>query len=217
MTSVKTIIPTAKNAINLLGQRFGFLIVTTYHPHYKTQHSIWECLCDCGQSRFIKGHDLRKGEAISCNKYKCVLTQSPYPTRTTPEYISFNGAKTRCHNPNNPKYHLYGGRGIEFRFNSFEEFFTEVGLKPTPEHSIDRIDTNGHYEKGNVRWATRVEQSRNRRQNRWYSHEGQTRTFAEWAEIYGLPRQQFYSRIVRLGWCHTCACTIPLNGGKCPH
>jgi hypothetical protein len=82
----------------------------------------------------------------------------------TPEYRAYMNAKTRCENPNDTKrWNLYGGRGIKFKFKSIEEFLNHVGPKPTPQHMLDRIDSNGHYEIGNVRWATVHEQMLNRR------------------------------------------------------
>lgn len=76
-------------------------------------------------------------------------------------YNSYMMAKDRCRNHKSKKYKDYGGRGIEFRFNSFAEFFAHLGQKPTPLHSLDRIDNEGHYEMGNVRWATKSEQMSN--------------------------------------------------------
>lgn len=81
----------------------------------------------------------------------------------SPEYRSYQCAKRRCDNPSRHNYHRYGGRGIEFRFESYEQFLNEVGRKPSPRHTLDRIDTNGHYEPGNVRWATPSEQARERK------------------------------------------------------
>lgn len=80
----------------------------------------------------------------------------------TKEYKSWKGARNRCNNPRNPHYPNYGGRGIEFRFESFEEFYAYLGPKP-PESFLDRIDNDGHYESGNVRWATLVQSQNNRR------------------------------------------------------
>jgi hypothetical protein len=72
-------------------------------------------------------------------------------------------AKTRCNNPRCKDYPDYGGRGIEFRFVSFEEFFEHIGKRPSPKHTLDRIEVDGHYEKGNVCWATRKQQRANQR------------------------------------------------------
>ena len=81
----------------------------------------------------------------------------------SPEYLAYMRAKKRCTNPKSDKYAYYGGRGIQFKFESFIEWFAELGKRPTPGHTPDRIDPNGHYEKGNVKWSTRSEQMLNRR------------------------------------------------------
>lgn len=80
-----------------------------------------------------------------------------------PEYRAYIAAKKRCTNPNTQDWPLYGGRGIRFLFSSFQEFLAEIGSKPSSQHSIDRIDTDGHYCAGNVRWATAHEQRVNQR------------------------------------------------------
>jgi hypothetical protein len=82
----------------------------------------------------------------------------------TVEFTAYHAAKGRCTNPNGAKWADYGGRGIQFLFTSFEQFLAEVGLRPSPEHSLDRWPNNdGNYEPGNVRWATKEQQVSNRR------------------------------------------------------
>lgn len=81
----------------------------------------------------------------------------------TPEYRAYIDAKCRCINENNQKFPWYGARGIEFRFDSFDDFIAELGDRPSANHSLDRIDNEGHYESGNIRWATKYEQVHNRR------------------------------------------------------
>jgi hypothetical protein len=81
----------------------------------------------------------------------------------TPEYDAYYSAKHRCNNPNNESFPRYGGRGIKFMFDSFEQWYEELGHRPTPQHSVDRIDNDSHYMIGNVKWSTKREQSLNQR------------------------------------------------------
>lgn len=80
-----------------------------------------------------------------------------------PERIAYAQAKARCTNPRHRAWKDYGGRGVEFRFRSFRQFIRLLGPRPSRRHSLDRIDNDGHYEPGNVRWATPRQQARNRR------------------------------------------------------
>src|SRR5260370_11604518 len=83
--------------------------------------------------------------------------------RVSPEWTAYYAAKKRCTNPNMPNWRSYGGRGIKFLFENFEQFLLVLGKRPSPEHSLDRIDNGGHYEPSNVRWATKREQFLNQR------------------------------------------------------
>ena len=107
----------------------------------------------------------------------------------TPEWRAWRGMRSRCYSPTNHKYPLYGGRGIEvceaWRAD-FRAFLADVGRRPSPSHSLDRIDVNGHYQPGNVRWATPLEQTRNRRSTVRLTLGGETLTLAEWCERTGL-------------------------------
>ena len=81
----------------------------------------------------------------------------------SPEYSVYQVAKQRCTNPKSQRWYTHGARGIKFLFNSFAEFYEEVGPRPSPEYSIERKDNNGNYEVGNIKWATRSEQQKNKR------------------------------------------------------
>ena len=107
----------------------------------------------------------------------------------------------RCRNPRDRWYAAYGGRGIAVapEWLSYERFLQDVGPRPSADHSIDRIDNERGYEPGNVRWATRIEQARNRRTNRLISALGVTLSVSEWAERTGVNRQTIYDRL-RRGW-----------------
>jgi hypothetical protein len=98
---------------------------------------------------------------------------------------SYDGAKNRCTNPNNPSFPYYGGRGIEFRYKNFKQFLADMGERP-PGLSLDRINNNSHYEPGNCRWATREQQHNNRRDNLTPITFGRTQTIAQWAREIGL-------------------------------
>lgn len=79
----------------------------------------------------------------------------------TPEYSAYNAARKRCTKPTSDDWHNYGARGIKFLFTGFWDFYLALGARPTPQHSLDRIGNDGNYEHGNVRWATKSEQSQN--------------------------------------------------------
>ena len=117
-------------------------------------------------------------------------------------YASWNGMVQRTTNPNDARFADYGGRGIRMcdRWRkSFEAFLADMGDRPTPEHSLDRIDVNGNYEPGNCRWATRKEQQRNQRGNVRLTHNGETLCIAEWAERLGIEYCVIETRL-RRGW-----------------
>src|SRR5438876_5129867 len=128
------------------------------------------CECGCGQpSPIAKRTETRSGW-IKGQPRRFIRFHYPGPRRThgmsrTSEWGTYNGAKQRCTNPNLDSYPYYGGRGIEFRFDSFEQWYAELGDKPEPKHlySVDRKDNDGHYEPGNVRWALKTTQLSNRR------------------------------------------------------
>ena len=158
---------------DLTGQRFNKLVVLKYIGKVKSGQSRWLCKCDCGNEHEAIGSHLKRENIKSCG---CLLTTEErskshirHGWSNTPEWNSYHAAKKRC-NPAFAEYNpRHAGRGIEFRFNSFEEFIEEVGPRPEPkfDYSLDRYPNNdGHYEKGNVRWATRFTQAGNRRCDR---------------------------------------------------
>ncbi len=127
------------------------------------------CQCGCGRkTRLATRNDVRwgyiKGQPVRfLNGHHARITNLKHGMSFSPEYIAYRNAKTRCTNPNDQAWVNYGGRGIRFLFTSFQQFFDEIGPRPTRNHSLDREDVNGHYEPGNVRWATRYVQEANKR------------------------------------------------------
>jgi hypothetical protein len=113
----------------------------------------------------------------------------------------WRGIKTRCLDPKSDAFERYGGRGIKICTewaDSFEAFLAYVGRKPKGK-TVDRINTNGNYEPGNVRWATRKEQNCNTHHNRSLTYNGQTRILVEWSEVTGIGRTTI-SRRLDIGW-----------------
>lgn len=121
---------------------------------------------------------------------------------TTPAYKNWFGMKARCTDPNHTGYPWYGARGItvcqEWR-DSFEAFLRDVGERPSRQHTLDRIDNARGYEPGNVRWATRAEQMRNTRANRWLEFNGERLTIQDWAQRLGSTNATLHTRLER-GW-----------------
>lgn len=211
----------------LTGKRFGRLTVFSIYSRIESGTNrfvtIWLTLCDCSNWVVVRTSNLLSGNTKSCGclQKEMAITAniSHGESNYTIEYTAYSGAKARCNCSTHPKYHLYGGRGIEFRFNSFDDFLKELGRKPSPQHSLDRINVNGHYEKGNVRWATAKQQSRNLRTNSYLTVNGHTKCIAEWSEIYGVPARIISSRI-KSDWCANCAVTLPVNvhiKNRCSH
>lgn len=108
----------------------------------------------------------------------------------------------RCENPKNKSFADYGARGVSVckRWrSSFESFLADMGERPSPVHSLDRVDNDGDYAPGNCRWSTRSEQNRNRRNTAWLTIDGETLRIEEWAERAGVKRATIYKRRQR-GW-----------------
>lgn len=118
-----------------------------------------------------------------------------------PEYLSWVRMQRRCYEPKYKQYKDYGGRGIrvcDAWRSDYLTFIRDMGRKPTPSHSLDRIDNDGDYEPKNCRWATTTEQSRNRRGVRKIKFKGEARCLSEWAEIIGINRSTLRNRLARL-------------------
>lgn len=148
---------------NISGVRYGRLVVQW--PVGRKQEPngsirvVWLCLCDCGKLRLVIKTNLSTGHTTSCG---CSSVEHGYTDKS--EYNAYMAAKQRCTNPKNPMWKWYGGRGIEFRFTSFQEFLDHIGPKPKGL-TLDRKDNEGHYEVGNVHWITMAQQSKNKRRS----------------------------------------------------
>lgn len=187
---------------NLIGRTFGHLTVTRQidaHP------PTWECVCECGTVRISRTKPLTRRGGIRHCGCKTKERQRHASTRhglsQSTEHAIWRGMRSRCLIPSAGNYVNYGGRGITVceRWNTFENFLTDMGLRPSPSHSIERINNDGPYCPDNCRWATASEQHRNTRRTKWIEFEGQTRSLAEWAELRQIADTTIDERLKR-GW-----------------
>lgn len=149
---------------DLTGQKFNSFTIIIYVGKTKQGQSIWLCECECGVRKEISAHHLKSGNTTSCG-CKRSERHTIHGMSNTPEWNSYHAAKKRCNPKFADKYPDWAGRGIRFKFKSFQEFLDHIGPRPEPklEYSLERIDNDGHYEAGNVKWATKQDQARNRR------------------------------------------------------
>ena len=151
---------------DLTGQRFGRLLVVAIHPERmrygkakKAVAALWHCVCDCGAERLVFGSNLRQGFSRSCG-----CRSRKHGLSKTRAYAVWNGMMQRCFNPNSRAYCWYGERGITVckDYCDFMNWRADWGEAP-PGKSRDRINNDGNYELGNLRWATASMQTRNQR------------------------------------------------------
>jgi hypothetical protein len=183
--------------IDLMGQWFGHYRVLNREPS-KGGSAMWRCRCDCGEERIVRGDSLRCGKSRSCG---CMQLKHGHRShgKMSREYRAWHDAKERCYCPRAGGFRNYGSRGISMCpawRDSFVTFYRDMG--PCPDgRSLDRIDVDGNYEPGNCRWATRVEQARNRRSNRYLECGGIRQTLTEWAAELGMAPYALKYRVDR--------------------
>jgi hypothetical protein len=171
--------------------RFGKLLVVEKAGHDKFKHIVWSCICDCGNTRLANGVKIRSGLIYSCG---CHRHGHARAGKTSREYAAWAAMLVRCRNVSVPRY---GGRGITVceRWNDFPAFLKDMGTRPSPWHSLDRINNDGNYEPSNCRWATRIEQGRNKSSNLIVVAMGKALPVSAWSEMLGIEESTLRRRI----------------------
>lgn len=206
--------------INLAGKRFEKLTVIERAPN-KGVKTRWICSCDCGNTTVVYTNALVRGHTKSCG---CLIAEvlrerdtnhGMYGTRL---YRVWHNMKTRCRDKNNHAYARYGGRGIIIcaewlDFKNFYDWAMRNGYKEDAEYgecTLDRIDNNGDYCPENCRWVSMKQQQRNKSSNRLITHNGETKTIAEWSELLQIDSSVIKARLHR-GWDENRALITPLR------
>jgi hypothetical protein len=197
----------------MVGQRFGRLTVLS-RADRPTQpgRAYWLCKCDCGTEKAIFGKHLRSGATKSCgcisseNTASRNMTQGGLAKANRRLYSTWTSMLRRCEEQPD-----YAGRGIsvcERWRDSFAAFLADMGPKPTPKHTIERVNNDGNYEPGNCKWATRHEQMRNTRGNHYVEADGKRMIVVDWAAHTGIDVGLIYQRLAG-GWSEAAAVSTP--------
>lgn len=201
-------------ALDISGATFGRLTAIRpngFDEQPSRRHITWLCQCSCGSQITVRLNGLRSGGTKSCG---CINKSGEHRAThrmiSTPEYKTWARMKDRCYNKNSADYPLYGARGISVSADwrsSFESFYRDIGPRPNNKASLDRIDSNGNYEKGNCRWADDYTQSRNKRNNVNLQLNGESMCLTDWAKRLGISPSTLSERISK--WTLEKALTTP--------
>lgn len=189
------------------GCRAGRLIVGSRAGRNKWGVPLWSCVCDCGTHCVVGQHALARGSTKSCGclqrgvRVTAGKKNATHGLTGTSIHDIWVNMHARCRNKKHPSYKYYGERGIRVcdRWASFENFYSDMGDRPSLKHSVDRRENNKGYEPGNCYWATKKEQQNNMRNNFKILHEGCNLSVAQWAEKLGINVKTVWSRLAR-GW-----------------
>jgi hypothetical protein len=189
---------------DITGQVFSRLTVLAFDGVDEKQNSRWKCRCECGETVSVRRQGLTGGKTKSCGclqREAAAAISKTHGATKTPEYSAWKAMKFRCSNPAADSYKDYGARGISVAsaWDDFERFLADMGPRPGPGYSIDRIDNDGDYEPGNCRWTTRDVQARNNRRNTYIDTPKGRMTVTDAAAAFGISPEGFRGRI-RRGW-----------------
>jgi len=210
-----------RKKINIIGKRFGRLVVIKENGKNKYKAILYLCQCDCGNKKITLGNSLRSGGVESCG---CIRKDFPlnykHGLKGTKFYKKWESMKERCNNPNCKNYPNYGGRGIKVSnewldFNNFKKDMYDDYLKHVEIHgerntTIERENNNLGYSKENCSWKTMKEQANNRRTNHLITYKRKTLTIAQWEKETGIKQSVICKRL-KMGWTIKNALTIPLR------
>ncbi len=183
---------------------------------YGKKRKVFKCLCACGNHATPLVESVKSGNTQSCGCGNARHTKYKHGLVGTPEYQAWAGMVSRTTNPHNVRFARYGGRGIkicEQWRHSPETFYANMGPRPSPKHTIERVNNDGDYAPDNCIWALKSAQNRNHSGNHWVTFKGERLCLMDWALRTGINFGTLRGRLVR-GWSVEMALTIPVNRAK---
>lgn len=201
--------------LDLSGDRFGRLLAIKLLPkRLNSAKRHWLCRCVCGQSVAVETSALRSGKTQSCGclqRERASLISKTHGMSSSPTWRSWRSMLARCTDVNHIRFEDWGGRGIDVdpRWMSFESFLSDMGTRPSNNHTIERRENDKGYWPWNCRWATHKEQANNTRRSVFLEFNGECKTLTQWCEQLDLNYWAVRSRLVRFGWSVDRALTTP--------
>jgi hypothetical protein len=182
---------------SLIGKRFGMLVVVSFSHSVGRGVTVWNCVCDCGASTTKRRYNILRPSTRSCG---CTTASRTHGQCGSPTHRAWSNMLSRVNCPNLKRAKDYVGRGIGVceEWRRFENFLRDMGQRPEGK-TLDRIDNDAGYSKENCRWATPKQQGNNTRRNKFITHNGETKTVAEWADCLGIRAGTIRTRLDR-GW-----------------
>lgn len=191
---------THEHRARLIGRRFHRWTILAIAQEAGRPYA--RCQCRCGRTKDVSLYSVVHGLSKSCGCLSGDSARARFTTHkrsNTPEYRTWAAAKTRCYNRRTPSYADYGARGIKMCDkwrDDFAAFFRDMGPKPSPVHSLERIDNDGPYAPENCEWAVKIVQANNNRRSRHIEFNGKRRTLAQWLADTRLPKQIFLLNVI---------------------
>lgn len=187
------------------GQKIGACIYLgqEYSKNWR-RYALFEC--ECGEKFYSQIQKVKSGHTETCGCLRIATVVNMNTTHgmsDTEEYHIWVNMNQRCENPNNDRYADWGGRGIvvcERWKDSFENFFADMGKRPSSKHELDRIENDGNYEPNNCGWVTKKQQSLNRRSNLLIEYNGVIKPLRSWTDELNIPYTKTWLRLKRLNW-----------------
>ena len=201
------------NVKYITGKVFTRLTVRRFAGVDKHRNALWECRCSCGKEITASRNRLVTGNTQSCGCLHREITGNIHRKHggyLKPEYRSWNAMMNRASSPERAEIKYYEHVTVCERWRDLTAFIEDMGKRPGPCYSLDRIDGSKGYFKENCRWATQIQQQNNKSNNKRIVFRGENLTHAQWGRKLGFPKNLIRKRLVK-GWSEERALTTPVQ------